>query len=136
MIAGLDRDAIARVRRRAQAAEALDFERDRERLLVEQIELLVLETEGARIDAEVFARLDPADVAVVREVLDGIAAEDEEEDPGAFVDDDGYIDLTTTDDAGDGVEEEITRLGEEIERSRATQATLERYLAALDAPRQ
>ncbi|HJU46754.1 MAG TPA: hypothetical protein VJ689_01370 [Gaiellaceae bacterium] len=136
MIAGLDRDAIARVRRRAQAAEALDFERERERLLAEQIELLVLETEGARIDAEVFARLDPADVAVVREVLDGVAAEDVDEDPGAFVGDDGYIDLDAPDDDAGRVEEEIARLGEEIERSRATQATLERYLAALDAPQQ
>lgn len=129
----MDRDAIARGRRRAQAAEALEFERERERALGEQVEALVLETEQARIDAEAFARLEPADAAIVREALGEVFFDEEDvEDPLA---DEGYVDLEEPA-PEDDVEEEIARLGEEIERSRTVQVALERYLAALDAPRE
>ena len=62
----MDRDAIARAGRRAQAEEALAFEREREAALREQIAALVLEEEGPRLDAEAFASLDDADVRLVR----------------------------------------------------------------------
>lgn len=122
----MDRDAIARGRRRAQAAEALEFEQERERALREQVEALVLETEQARIDAEAFAQLEPAEVKIVRETLGEVFWE--EADDGG----DGYLDLEPGPEPEDDVEEEIARLGEEIERSRAVQAALRRYIAALD----
>ncbi len=130
---GLDRDGIVRGRRRAQALDALEFERERERALVEQIESLVVETEGARIDAEVFARLDPADVALVRDVLAAEYSVGEEEDE-EFSEEEGYVDLEgSDDDAGDDTEDEIARLEGVIETSRALQAALQRYVAVLDA---
>lgn len=126
----MDRDAIARRRRRAQALEALEFERDREHALLEQIEQLVTEAEGGRIDAETFVRMDPADVAIVRELL-GEEAVEEENDP--FLEaEDGIVELDEP--TGDeGGEDEVARLEGEIERSRTVQGALERYLAALDA---
>jgi hypothetical protein len=132
MIAGLDRDTIARGRRREQALDALEFERERERELTAQIEQLVVESEGARIDAEAFSRLDPEDVELVRGILEGHSLEGEEE---PFFGDDGLIDLEPADedDAENEDEIEIERLGAEVESCRRLQVALERYVAALDA---
>lgn len=129
----MDRDAIARGRRRAQAAEALEFEQERERALREQVEALVLEAEQPRIDAEAFARLEPSEVAIVQEALGEVFWDEQDEED--TLGEDGYLDLGGTE-PEDYVEEEIARLGEEIDRSRAVQAALRRYLAALDAPRE
>ena len=83
----MDRDAIARAGRRAQAEEALAYEREREAALREQIAALVLEDEAPRLDAEAFASLDDADVQLVRtalgELADELEAETDEEDPFA-----------------------------------------------------
>ena len=89
----------------------------------------MLESEGPRLDAEVFARLAPEDVALVREAL-GEQEEDEEDLFAA----DGFLDLEAEDgEDGEPPGAEIARLQEEVAASRRVQAALERYLAALDA---
>jgi hypothetical protein len=125
----VDRDAIARGRRREQAREALEGERDREQALVYQIGSIVLEEEGRRVDEEAFGRMAPADVAIVRELLDdGWAPADDEdvEEAEIWLDDGGE---TEEDD-----EDEIARLEAELEGCRARQRALERFLDALATP--
>jgi hypothetical protein len=126
----VDRDAIARGRRREQALEALQFERDREQALVDQIASVVLEEEGPRVDAEAFGRMDPADLEIVRGVLDDSGWAFDEEEPGSEADDDGGV----ADDAGE--EDEIARLEGELAGCRHRQRALERYMDALTAPRE
>jgi hypothetical protein len=129
----VDRDAIARSRRREQALEALRFERDRELALVDQIGAIVLEEEGRRVDEEVFGRMSPADVAIVREVLDDgwapedddVGGEDELETESWLVDDEDAPE------ADGGEVDEITRLEGELEGCRERQRALERYVEAL-----
>jgi hypothetical protein len=129
----VDRDAIARRRRRGQALEALAFEREREAALLEQLEEVVLEEEGPRIDREAFARLRPEDVAVVRGVLDGWSEPHEEE--ADELEDDFFAGLETAgEEPAPDEEDEVERLQGEIEASRARQRALGRYLDALAAP--
>lgn len=129
----MDRDAIARAGRRAQAEEALAFEREREAALREQIAALVLEEEASRLDAEAFASLDDADVRLVRtalgELADELEAETDEEDPFAQ-----ELYVTFDEEAGEPEEDEVARLEGEIERSVRVQHALERFIGALDEP--
>ena len=126
----MDRDAVARAGRRAQAEEALVFEREREAALRQQLAELVLEEEGARVDAEAFATLGEDDARLVRAAL-GQVDEDDDEDPFA---DDLYVVFEDEPDEPEGDEDEGSRLQGEIEESLRTQAALERFIAALDAP--
>ena len=103
----------------------------REAALAEQLEEVVVETEGPTIDAQVFERLDPEDVKVVRAALGARSPFDEEEeryedDPEAFL-------FSFDGDGSDGTDEEIGRLQEEIADSQRRQQALQRYLDALDA---
>jgi hypothetical protein len=127
----VDRDALARAGRRAQAEEALEFERERESELRRQVAELVLEEEGPRVDAAVFATLDDEDVRRVRAALGEVEDDVEDEDP--FVDD-TFVALDFDDPGRDEEEpeDEGSRLQRAIEDCRRTQAALERYLAALD----
>lgn len=123
----MDRAAIAREGRRAHALEALAFEREREQALDAQLRQVVLEAEGAHVDALAFAQLTHDDVSRVREALgtlDGEALDDEpleDDEPEGSADDDDV-----------GPETEIRRLEEELERCRAVQRALERFVEALD----
>jgi hypothetical protein len=129
----VDRDTIARRRRRGQVLEALAFEREREAALVEQLEDVVLEEEGPRIDREAFALLQPEDVAVVRGLLDGWSESDEDE--ADELEADFFAGLEAeADEPAPEEEDEVARLRGEIESSRARQRALERYLEALAAP--
>ena len=125
---------MARAGRRAQAEEALAFERDRELELRRQLADVVLEEEGARVDAAAFAALGEGDVRRVR------AALGELDDNGGGEEDDLFEEGFVTIDFGeepepDGDDEaETARLEREIDESRRTQAALERFIAALDAP--
>jgi hypothetical protein len=115
----VDRDAMARNRRRRQVEEALDDERGREAALAEQLEDVVVETEGPRVDERVFERLEPDDVALVREVLTTAASDDEGENEDEALDE-------------EGADSEIARLQDELADSRRRQLAYERYLDALD----
>ncbi|HKP17838.1 MAG TPA: hypothetical protein VJT84_05110 [Gaiellaceae bacterium] len=121
----MDRDALGRALRRRQVQDALDAERDRERSLQEEIEAIVGEAEGPRIDHELFATMAPEEVEIVRGVVQPPEFEVDEEWLGAPLEDEPA-------DAEDDTEAELARLQEEIADSRRHQAAFERYLAALD----
>ena len=124
----MDRAAIAREGRRAQALEALGFEREREQALDAQLREVVLEAEGPNVDALAFGRMTDDDASLVREALgtvDGDVPDDES------LAEDFFSGLLDEDDDGEP-ETEIERLTRELERCRAVQHALERYLEALD----
>ena len=123
----MDRAAIAREGRRAQALEALAFEREREQALDSQLREVVLEAEGAYVDALVFARMTPDDASRVREALGTADGDGPDDEP---LEDEELEDTADEDDAGP--EPEIGRLEHELERCRAMQHALERYVEALD----
>lgn len=124
----MDVEAIARRQRRRHAQEALDFERDREAVLREQLEAVVAEVEGPRIDEEAFARMPPEDAELAREILaSGLDGEDPDLDP-----EDEWYDVGETDEPeGESFEDEVRRLEEEIAESRRLQQALTSYLVAL-----
>ena len=136
-----DRDAQVRAARRRQALDALRFEQEREAMLVEQLEDVLAEAEGARLDADLFAQMSLDDARLVQAALDGALngepwqeaeenVEPDEDDFGLsldFEDDGADPDAAATDE----VEAEVARLEEVIESSRLVQAALQRYLALL-----
>src|SRR5215470_13252536 len=81
----MDRGQIAREVRVRQAKETLEFEREREKTIREQIELVIVEIEGPRIDAAAFEHMSAEDAALVREELVVSTADD---GPGFFERDD------------------------------------------------
>jgi hypothetical protein len=121
----VDRDAIVRSRRREDALEALEFERERERALAGQIDAIVVEEDGPRVDEQVFARMEPADVALVRELL-GNGGWVTDEDGDDWPAEDG-------DEPEDAGADEIARLEAEIAECRRRQQSLERFIEALGA---
>jgi hypothetical protein len=132
----VDRDAIARERRRDEAREALQFERDRENALRGQISEVVLDAERARIDQEALARLAPEDADLIREILH-VGGDRVVEEAG----DEGWDDMVhdveeVPDDDAALSEEEVARLLTEIASAQARQLALERFVEALaDSPR-
>ena len=124
---------MARDGRRAQAEEALAFERDREAELRRQLADVVLEEEGARVDAAAFAALEPDDVRRVRAALGELDEDVGDEDDDLF--DEAFVTIDFGDEPErENDEAETSRLEREIDESRRTQAALERFIAALDAP--
>lgn len=123
----VDRQAMAREQRRRQVLQALEFERDREAALVDQLHEVVAETEGSLVDEAAFAKMNPEDVALVRDALATAAVDDEDDDPFAFET------FDEADDDDSSSEEEIARLEDEIARGRSRQRAYERYLDALGA---
>lgn len=107
--------------------DALEFEQDRERAISDQIELAVVETEGAKVDTAVFARMSPEDVELVRAELNPtpFGAEDDDEGERAF------IDLDDWETQVDPRAEELARLNDELAMSRRRKQAFEAYLAAL-----
>ena len=95
-------------------------------LLHEEIARLVLELEGPGLDEEVFARLSPGDVELVRGSLQGR--------PAAEGDEDEWFELHNEDPETDReeLEAEIVRLQAEIAASTRRQEAFQRYLDALD----
>jgi len=121
----VDRDAIARAGRRREVLEALTFEREREAALLEQIDAVVLEEEGPRIDRAAKALLSPAEL----DLLDNVLGEALELDEPL---DDGFVSFEEEDEADDV--SEIERLEQEVERSRRSQQALEHLAALLESP--
>jgi len=122
----VDRAAIAREGRRAQALEALAFEREREEALDAQLRQVVLEAEGDRVDALAFAQMTAEDARRVSETLGTLDGDGSDDEP---LEGDELDDLADED---TGPETEIRRLEEELERCRAVQRALERFVEALD----
>jgi len=121
--------------------EDLEFERDRAVELRNEINRLTLELEGPGIDEQVFAKMAPQDVELVRAVVqDGPLVERDdvdqdwidfgnEETPEDVVDQVDYKQLEAEYRAEQ--EAEIVRLQEEIVASERRQQALEAYLEAL-----
>jgi hypothetical protein len=124
----MDRLAIARAERRRQAVDELEAERDREQALRDQITRLVVELEGPRLDDEIFARLAPGDVELVRPAIQGGPALEGIE-PEWIDSDEPWRDEEAE---RAELEAEIIRLEQEIAASKHRQQAFERYLAALD----
>jgi len=120
----MERDAHVRAARRRQVVDALEFERQREAMLVEQLQDVVAEVDGTALDAVLFARMNDEEAELVRAALGDVLAFDfgEDEEDAA----------PEEPEPGDGVEEEAARLQGEIDSSRRIQAALSRYLALLD----
>ena len=124
----VDVEAIARAQRRRLAQDALEFERDREAVLREQLEAVVADVEGPRIDEEAFARMAPEDAELVRTILaPGLEGEDPDLDP-----EDEWYDIPETDEPeAEPFEDEVRRLEEELAESRRLQQALTSYLDAV-----
>jgi hypothetical protein len=128
-LCSVDVEAIARAQRRRQAQDALEFEHDREAVLQEQLEAVVAEVEGPRIDEEAFARMPPEDAALAREILvSGLDGEDPDLDP---LDEEWLVEADTPEDEAESFEDEVGRLQDEIAESRRLQQALTSYLRAL-----
>ena len=123
----VDADAIVRARRRQEALEAIEFEQDREAALLDQVNEVLVELEGPRIDAAAFANMEPDDVELVRETLEPAQFTPEEEwlelegEPPARVERLRRAEL--------GAEQ--LRLQQSIVECRRRQNALERYIEAL-----
>ena len=126
----MDRGAIAREGRRAQALDALTFEREREEALRAQLSEVVLEEDAGRVDAEAFARMSPDDVTRVREALGGEDGNDLETTTSRST---TQTSRTTTKTTSTSKRSRGCRV--QIERCRASQDALERYVEALDGSR-
>lgn len=126
----MDRDAIVREHRRQRALEALEFERDREAALLEQIGEVVTEAEGPRIDRETFAKMSPEDVELVSEVLVDRPEPVEQTEDG-LLEPELIFPGAEEEEEHEGIEEEIARLEQELASSRRRQRAFERYLDAL-----
>lgn len=126
----MDREAMARNQRRRLIGEAVELEKGNEAALLEQLEETVAELEGPRIDEEAFARMTPGDADVVRTVLAGQNPGEEipEEEP----DEDWLAPAADPEAETRELLAEITRLEEEIARSRRRRDAFERYVDALD----
>ena len=122
-LGAVDREAIARAERRRQALDALEFERARAAALQERLEAIVAELDGPALDARIFERLAPADVEIVRAVL-----QSDEAEPAEALD--GELDDPRQEQKA-WLEEELVRLEEEIASSGGRQQAFERYLEAL-----
>jgi hypothetical protein len=122
----VDRDTIARRQRRRQVEEALEEERDREAALAERLEEVVAEEEGPRIDEAAFARMQPEDVALVRDALQAPPPFDDDGGDDFFADDQEDV-------VAGGFAEEIARLGQEIADSQRRQLAYRSYLEAVDS---
>ena len=116
---------MARAARRRQLLDLLQFEQDREVVLSEQLEETIVETLGAGVDEAAFARMDAADADLVRAAFGGDHEESAEEE---FFE---YGSFEVEEDVPDAAEEEIARLGGELEKCRRRQRAFEAYLAAL-----
>jgi hypothetical protein len=125
----VDREAITRGVRRQQVEEALEFEREREETLEQQLAFAIAEVEGPRIDAAIFASLSPEAAKIVGDELNPLPF-DADEEPDFFERDD----LIDFDDEGpvDPHAEEVARLNDELGRCRRRQDAFRAYLAALD----
>ena len=107
----MNRERIAVARRRQEALDSLEFEREREEALTRQLEPIIRDAEAWQADALAFAHMPPDDVETLRRI--GFACKEPPEDArGRF-------------------EGRISELTEMIEDSRLRQKAFEAYANAL-----
>ena len=125
----VDRETIARARRRKQAQEQLAEQRELEAALREELEERIGEADGPRLDEEAIAQMGADDAQLVRDGLAGGPADLQLEEETFWenaAEDEGEPEDTEAE-----LEEEIARLQGEIERCRSRQRAYERYLELL-----
>ncbi len=125
----MDFDAIARAQRRRQALEAIEFQRDREAALREQLEAIVAEVQGPRIDEAAFIRMAPEDVELARGILE--SGLDSVESDLDNLDKEWFVEEETPETEFEDYEAELGRLQGEIADIRRLQQALRSYLEAL-----
>lgn len=125
----MDVEAIARAQRRRQALEALEFQRHREAALQEQLEVIVTEVQGPRIDEAAFARMAPEDVELARGILE--SGLDSVEFDLDSIDEEWIVEDETPEIESEDYEAELGRLQGEIADTRRLQQALRSYLEAL-----
>jgi hypothetical protein len=125
----MDIEAIARAHRRRQALEALEFQRDREAALQEQLEAIIAEVQGPRIDQAAFTRMAPEDVELARRILE--SALDSVESDLDSLDEEWIVEDETPEIESEDYEAELGRLQGEIADTRRLQQALRSYLDAL-----
>ena len=128
----MDRDALVRAARRRRATEALEFERDREAMLLSELEDTLAEIEGPRLDADLFAQMSPDETALVRAALgDEPPVEPEPEFTLEF-----EVEPESAADREEYARDEAARLETELSVSRRRQSAIQRYLELLAAGRE
>jgi len=125
----MDFEAIARAQRRRQALEAIEFQRDREAALQEQLEAIVAEVQGPRIDEAAFIRMAPEDVELARGILE--SGLDSVESDLDSLDKEWLVEEETPEIEFEDYEAELGRLQGEIADTRRLQQALRSYLEAL-----
>lgn len=98
-------------------------------MLAEELEDVLAELDGERVDAEVFARMSAPDAELARNALGGSPDEEGGEDD-ENADGDG-VEGGDRDDRVAELEEEVGRLEGELAASLRVQAALERYVDEL-----
>jgi hypothetical protein len=107
----VDREAVARARRREQALENLEFERERETALAGQLGDIVIEAHGWRTDQELLSQLEPEEARALRDA--------------------DFVALPPDESQAAELEEEIVRLEGELEECGLRQRAYARFLEAL-----
>jgi chromosome segregation ATPase len=125
----MDFEAIARAQRRRQALEAIEFQRHREAALQEQLEAIVAEVQGPRIDEAAFIRMAPEDVELARGILES-GLESVESDLDSL-DKEWVVEEETPENESEDYEAELGRLQGEIADTRRLQQALRSYVEAL-----
>jgi hypothetical protein len=107
----VNREEVAVRRRRQEALDSLEFEREREAALTQRLEPMIRDAEAWRADERAFAGMDPADADTLREI--------------------GFAMQRPADDSRARIEAQIAELEAKIEDSRRRQRAFEAYAAAL-----
>ena len=113
---------MARAARRRQAQDALEFEQERERMLTEELEDVLAEDAGNRVDEAAFAAMEADAASLVRSMFASTPPEANDEFEDIPFDEPDPAALR---------EEEIARLAEVLEECRRKQRALHGYLTAL-----
>ncbi|HEY2937638.1 MAG TPA: hypothetical protein VGJ25_13625 [Gaiellaceae bacterium] len=107
----MDREAIARARRREQALENLEFEQERETALAGQLGDILIEAHGWRSERELLSQLEPEEAQALRDAA--------------------FEALPPDEDQRAELEEEIVRLEGVLAECRLRQRAYEGYIEAL-----
>jgi hypothetical protein len=109
---GPDREKVARARRRQEAIDSLEFERQREAALTQRLEPIVRDAEAWRVDEAALAHMPEEEREKLRQI--------------------GFCQPRPPDDALARFEAKIAELQVQIEDSRSRQRAFEAYARALE----
>ena len=107
-----DRDDAVRARRRREALDSLELERQRETALSERLDLALRDLEAWRADEAAFARMEQDDVDTLRRI--------------------GFATKQPPEDARVRLENQIAEVEAELAESRRRRRAFERYAEALE----